>query len=194
MAILTIDFEASCLPCHGRSYPIEVGIADASGRSQSWLICPHRSWDGWDWTQEAQSLHGLTHERLEREGLPASVVAEQLVRALAGHRVIADSTIDAYWLAALAKAANIFPPAKIEYIGTLFDELGTTSSEILLAQTQVDRLAFRRHRAGEDARWLFALIQILMDLSASRARAAQAAAPSWPADSHPMLQDQLSGA
>ena len=64
---------------------VEVGIADASGRSQSWLICPHRSWDGWDWTQEAQSLHGLTHERLEREGLPASVVAEQLVRALAGH-------------------------------------------------------------------------------------------------------------
>jgi DNA polymerase III epsilon subunit-like protein len=172
MAIITIDFEASCLPRHGRSYPIEVGIADAGGRSQSWLICPHRSWDGWDWTDEAQGLHGLTHERLLREGLPAAAVAAQLGKVLAGHRVIADSTIDAYWYATLAKAANVLPSAEIEYIGALFDALGTTSSDILLAQTQVDRMGFRRHRAGEDARWLFALIQTLTNLSASRAHAA----------------------
>nr|MEC6700676.1 hypothetical protein [Sphingobium sp. SJ10-10] len=39
MNYVTIDFEVSCLPHHGRSFPIEVGIADSQG-SRAWLIRP----------------------------------------------------------------------------------------------------------------------------------------------------------
>ena len=55
---MAIDFEASCLPRHGRSFPIEVGIA-GGGIARSWIIRPHAAWAGWDWTAEAEALHGL---------------------------------------------------------------------------------------------------------------------------------------
>ena len=39
VTIIAIDFEASCLPRHGRSYPIEVGVA-GDGIERSWIIAP----------------------------------------------------------------------------------------------------------------------------------------------------------
>jgi DNA polymerase III epsilon subunit-like protein len=166
--MITIDFEASCLSRHGHSYPIEVGIADANGGSRAWLIQPHRSWDGWDWTEEAQNLHGISYDRLLREGEPVGDVANALRQALTGHRVIADSWIDAYWLETLAAAAGTFLPSKIGHISTVMDELGSTAQEIIAAQTELDRQGFRRHRAADDARWLSALIGILTKASATR--------------------------
>src|SRR3546814_5436437 len=65
LTILTIDFEASCLPRHGLSYPIEVGIA-REGKARSWLIRPHDDWAGWHWSAEAEALHGLDRDRVER--------------------------------------------------------------------------------------------------------------------------------
>ena len=35
MTLIALDFEASCLPRHGRSYPIEIGIADEHGLIRS---------------------------------------------------------------------------------------------------------------------------------------------------------------
>ena len=104
MTILTIDFEASCLPRHGRSFPIEVGVA-GGGLSRSWLIRPAACWAGWDWTQEAEALHGISRARIERDGLPAAQVLAELVATVAGRRVIADSPLDQYWLDRLAAAA-----------------------------------------------------------------------------------------
>ena len=166
--MITIDFEASCLPRHGCSYPIEVGIADANGWSRAWLIQPHRSWDGWDWTEEAQNLHGISYDRLLKEGEPVGDVASALRQALKGRRVIADSWIDAYWLETLAAAAGTFLPSKIGHISTVMDELGSTAQEIISAQTELDCQGFRRHRAGDDARWLSALIGILTKASTTR--------------------------
>ena len=54
LPILAVDFEASCLPRHGRSYPIEVGIANENGTARSWLIRPAVLWEGWTWTEEAR--------------------------------------------------------------------------------------------------------------------------------------------
>ena len=124
MAIVAIDFEASCLPRHGKSFPIEVGIADMHGRSRGWLIKPHGHWQDWDWAEEAQTLHGITHTELYQKGLCVETVARELRQALADHRVIADSHIDAYWLETLTRAAEMPTFAQIDHISRLFDEIG----------------------------------------------------------------------
>lgn len=88
MHMIAIDFEASCLPKHGRSYPIEVGISEDGLTSRSWLIRPHISWTGWTWTEEAERLRRLSQVRLWRDGLPVERVATELPKrwASAGHR------------------------------------------------------------------------------------------------------------
>jgi DNA polymerase III epsilon subunit-like protein len=198
IVMITIDFEASCLPRHGYSYPIEVGISDVNGCSRAWLIRPHRSWDGWDWTEEAQNLHGISYDRLLREGEPVADVANALRQALTGHRVIADSWIDAYWLETLAAAASTFPPSKIGHISTVFEELGSTTQEIKAAQTELQRHGFRRHRAGDDARWLSALIGILTKASTAREYAPRTIVPHlYPAseaDARPISPERRSAA
>nr|WP_311268532.1 hypothetical protein [Sphingobium sp. WCS2017Hpa-17] len=157
MHITTIDFEASCLPRHGRSFPIEVGIADGA-MSRSWLIRPHDDWAGWDWTPEAEALHGLSRERIACEGLPASVVLAELVAATQGRRVVADSLIDQYWLDTLAAAAGTPSPFAIEHVATLFDEACADEARIGAAVAFADRQGATRHSAAGDALWLSALI------------------------------------
>ncbi len=102
---MAIDFEASCLPRHGRSFPIEVGIA-GGGIARSWIIRPHAAWTGWDWTAEAEALHGLSRARIEAEGEPADLVLAQLAAAVAGCRVVADEPRIA---AAMAHADALHP-------------------------------------------------------------------------------------
>ncbi|MBZ9647765.1 MULTISPECIES: hypothetical protein [Sphingomonadaceae] len=157
MHITTIDFEASCLPRHGRSFPIEVGIADGDV-SRSWLIRPHDSWAGWDWTPEAEALHGLSRDRIEREGLPVTVVLAELVAATQGRRVVADSLIDQYWLDTLAAAAGAPTPFTIQHVVTLFDEQGADEARVGAAVAFADGQGATRHRAAGDALWLSALI------------------------------------
>ena len=157
LTILTIDFEASCLPRHGRSFPIEVGIAGA-GWVQSWLIRPHESWTGWDWTPEAEALHGLSRDRIEREGVPAETVMARISKALDGHRVVADSMIDQYWLDTLAEAAGMEPPFDIDHVSMLLDEHGADERSIAAAVAFADARHPVRHRAGCDAQWLSTLL------------------------------------
>lgn len=156
--IVTIDFEASCLPRHGRSYPIEVGIADTDRGARSWLIRPHANWAGWDWTDEAEALHGLSRERVEREGLPVGLVVAELKAALKGADVVADSPIDSYWMQTLSDAAGEPMIAPIMELSYLFDLHCLDSVTIFAAMDRVDQRALRRHRAGDDALWLAALL------------------------------------
>ncbi len=161
MSIIAIDFEASCLPRHGRSYPIEVGIA-GDGIDRSWLIRPHDSWTGWDWTPEAQALHGLSRAQIERDGLPVQQVLAELDAAVGGRRVVADSLIDQYWLDTLAAAAGFRTPFVIGHASALFDEHRADEPRISAAMAHADILSPARHRAGDDARWLAALIGCIM--------------------------------
>lgn len=166
MTTVAIDFEASCLPRHGRSFPIEVGVA-ADGRSQSWLIRPHESWAGWDWTAEAQALHGLTPEKLHREGLPVEAVLDRLIAATDGRQVVADSIIDQYWLETLARAAGESAPFLIDHVSLLLDEYGAGQSRIASAVEYADVRHPQRHRAASDAAWLSALLDhVAQDRSA----------------------------
>jgi hypothetical protein len=179
MSMIAIDFEASCLPRHGRSFPIEVGIADAWG-SRVWLIYPHTDWTGWDWTQEAEMLHGITRDQLLQNGQPVEIVASELAKAVEGRQVVADSYFDSYWFDTLNMAAKIAPSAKIEHVENILNTLESTTEEILAAQAELDRQGFLRHRARHDARWLFALTRILTDASAARAPLLSQGIFTWP--------------
>ena len=160
MDYMTINFEASCLPCHGRSFPIEVGIASAAG-TRSWLIRPHATWRDWDWTDEALAMHAITPETLERDGLcPARVFAE-LTEAVAGKRVIADSTIDSIWWNTLADAAGSDHPSPIEHVSVLLGQFNAPSELVFEAQRKADMRSPGRHRAGDDARWLWLVLSTI---------------------------------
>lgn len=154
MSLLAIDFEASCLPRHGRSYPIEVGVADGAGWSRSWLIRPDSRWDGWTWTAEAEALHGIDRGRLIREGRPARDVMIALNAAASAHRVLADHDLDRQWLATLADAAGIPAEFRIGHVGELLDEWRPAPSTLEHAVAVADALVPVRHRAAPDALWL----------------------------------------
>lgn len=154
---LAIDFEASCLPRHGRSFPIEVGIA-GNGRAESWLIRPHDDWAGWNWSEEAQELHGLSLEQIEREGRPAELVLELIAEAAGDCRMVADSMIDQYWLETLSAAAGTNPPFEIDHVSLLLDEHGADEDRISAAVASANVCYPLRHRAASDALWLSALL------------------------------------
>ncbi|MET4898604.1 hypothetical protein RN629_15825 [Sphingomonadaceae bacterium jetA1] len=159
MTIIALDFEASCLPRHGRSYPIEIGIADEHGLIRSWLIRPPDAWAGWGWTQEAERLHGISKEQLARDGLPPARVVAELEPYVRGARVIADSHFDAPWLTTLSALAAKPPPCAIGHVADLLEEMGAAYEHVEAALRQLDRQPFRRHRAAEDARFIIALVR-----------------------------------
>ncbi|MCW2411813.1 MULTISPECIES: hypothetical protein [unclassified Sphingobium] len=175
MAVIAVDFEASCLPQYGRSFPIEVGIASTEGWSRSWLIRPHADWADWQWSEEAESLHGISRAQLERDGLDARCVARQLRAAVAGHEVIADSYFDDAWsrtLFAAAGEATHLPIRCLAELRLFHDTDRTVLTRLLDA---ADRQRARRHRAEDDARWLAQLMAGLIaesDMARPAARAA----------------------
>jgi hypothetical protein len=157
MDFVAIDFEASCLPRHGRSYPIEVGIAGTAG-ARSWLIKPDPRWQDWDWTGEAFGLHGITREQLNDEGIAPERVFAELRRAVSGKRVVADSMIDSYWWDTLAAVTPYRHASPIEHASNVLGEWGVTSDMISAACDEAERLCPARHRAVADARWLWTLL------------------------------------
>lgn len=166
MDFVTIDFEASCLPRHGASFPIELGVSGPQG-TRSWLIRPHEAWHDWDWTQEAFEVHGITRAQLEQEGLAPAEVLAQALEAIGPARVIADSRIDAQWWATLSAAAPGVIAAgamRIEHVDVVFDEIGATHQQIMEAQRHADLLCPERHRAGADALWLRLLLDRLLEV------------------------------
>ncbi|MDI1295309.1 MAG: hypothetical protein PSY12_05405 [bacterium] len=167
MTILTIDFEASCLPRHGRSFPIEVGIA-GDDMARSWIIRPHADWADWDWTVEAEGLHGLTRDRIEREGQAADAVLAQLAAAVDGRPIVADSMIDQYWLDTLAAAAGVSAPFAIDHVTTILDGQGVGASRIAAAVAFANARHPTRHRAVSDALWLHAVLRHVGDAMAQR--------------------------
>lgn len=163
--MITIDFEASCLPRHGRSYPIEVGVAGAGSVARSWLIKPHPRWSGWQWSDEAQSLHGITRDQLDRDGLAADIVLAQLTETIGGETAIADSHLDVYWMETLAAAVDRPAPIRIQHVTNVIDGLGASPDDIHRAKASADGAVSIHHRAGEDARWLARFIDTLKELA-----------------------------
>lgn len=165
-ALLAIDFEASCLTKHGRSFPIEVAVADLEGWSRAWLIRPDPAWRDWTWTEEAERLHGISRETLARRGLPAAQVADELATFVGARRVLADSRLDPVWYETLCAAAGTPPAFAIGQIGTLAEELAASSDTIARAVHDATRRVPARHRAEVDALWLATLARELLETAA----------------------------
>src|SRR3712207_6313370 len=80
-----LDFEASSLGKHG--YPIEVAWVLSSGEEESHLIRPHPTWTDCD--LKAETIHGLSRDRLHTDGAPVADVARRMMSALAGYALYA---------------------------------------------------------------------------------------------------------
>lgn len=99
-----VDFEASSLRKNG--FPVEVGWVFEDGRSEAHLIRPAPGWSDWD--SAAEAIHGLSRERLERDGEPHDVVARVMVERLGGHDLYASApSWDGKWLSLLLRAAGL---------------------------------------------------------------------------------------
>jgi len=102
--IIFLDFEASGLGKRG--FPIEVGWAREDGCEEGHLIRPAPGWEEWD--EGAEAIHGLTRDRLEREGQPHDMVARRMVEVLSGHDLYASApSWDGQWLSRLLRAAGL---------------------------------------------------------------------------------------
>ncbi|MGN6210428.1 hypothetical protein [Asticcacaulis sp.] len=99
-----IDFEASSLG--KKSFPIEVAWVFEDGTSKSMLIQPIVEWR--DWSPEAEALHGISRDLLEREGVPAATVAHQMMSDLIGHDLFASApSWDGKWLSTLLRGGGL---------------------------------------------------------------------------------------
>lgn len=159
--VAIIDFEASCLPEYGASYPIEVALVPVGGQPRTWLIRPSDKWRFWDWSEEAETLHGISRDLLAHKGVPPLQVLQELARAAAGFRVYADSDLDAYWLETLAYACNRVVPFPILYLGELFQKMRTTPGAIARAEDAARLRLPQQHVACKDARRLALTVEML---------------------------------
>jgi len=102
--IVFLDFEASSLGRHG--FPIEVGWAAEDGSEMSFLIRPAPGWE--EWSNDAERIHGITLDRLRREGAPHEAVAARMMEALSGQEVYASApSWDGQWLSLLLRASGL---------------------------------------------------------------------------------------
>ncbi|PEQ12182.1 hypothetical protein B2G71_13685 [Novosphingobium sp. PC22D] len=164
-----IDFEASCLPEDGASYPIEVALALVDGTSRTWLIRPSEKWRFWTWSEEAERLHGISREMLEREGSPPEQVLREMAETAGCCTVYADADLDAYWLEVLADAAGHPAPFAVHYLGEYMLQQGWTRPQVVAALEEAKLHLPNEHVARDDASRLALTVKLLRDEAASRA-------------------------
>ncbi|SFU60766.1 hypothetical protein [Halomonas korlensis] len=157
-----LDIEASGF---GRgSYPIEVGLARPDGSICAFLVQPLEEWTHWD--PKAELLHGISRDRLVREGFPVRQVARWLNDEL-GEIGIAYSDSWGYdntWLSLLFHHAGMLPSFRLEALRKLLSEdqqaLWSTIKEAMILERGI-----HRHRAGDDARLLQLTFQRTRELT-----------------------------
>ncbi len=145
-----IDVESSGFGKGG--YPIEVGLVLPDGSPHCFLVTPERTWTAWD--DEAEAVHGISREVLDRHGRPAREVAERLNALLREKTVYSDAwSFDMSWLAKLYDAVDLEQGFQV---AALHDIMSTHQLEQWHAvKNQVARdLQLQRHRASGDARIL----------------------------------------
>ncbi|KHK89579.1 3'-5' exonuclease [Novosphingobium malaysiense] len=158
-----IDFEASCLPEYGQSFPIEVAVARTDGDSRAWLIRPVEAWKHWDWSPEAEKLHGISRAMLEQEGLPPEQVVAELSNFVHDCNVYADADLDQYWLELLCHAAGTTPPFPVRFLGEFMKKRGYSRPQVVTALEEAKRRLPKEHLAREDAKRLAMVVKLLLD-------------------------------
>jgi DNA polymerase III epsilon subunit-like protein len=158
-----IDFEASCLPEYGQSYPIEVAVARIDGSNRAWLIRPAEAWRYWDWSDEAEALHGISRQMLDDEGLPPAQVLAEMAEFVAGCPVYADADLDEFWLEVLCQAVGAKLPFPVHYLGEFLKDGGYSRPQVVTALEEAKRLLPKEHLAREDAKRLAMVVKLLVD-------------------------------
>jgi len=158
-----LDFEASGL---GRgSYPIEVGYILSDGHSNCMLIRPEPDWLEWD--EQAERLHGISREQLQRHGRSVAEVARLLNHSLAGKTLYSDAWgNDQSWLALLFECAGIPAHFRLESLRSLLSEAQAQVWHSV-RQTVIQGSRLKRHRASSDARILQQTFLLSRELAAA---------------------------
>lgn len=145
-----IDLEASGF---GRgSYPIEVGIALENRDILSFLIKPEDDWT--HWSAEAEEIHGISREQLQKEGMSIEEIALKLNELLRGQILYSDAwSFDSSWIGRLFDSAGIVQRFRIETINKLLKpehvEHWHPTKETVLKE-----LGLKAHRAAIDVQVL----------------------------------------
>ncbi len=154
-----LDMEASGFGKN--SYPIEVGFVLPDGRARCALIRPAPHWQHWD--PQAELLHHLSRDVVQRHGRPITEIAAMLNDALAGMVVYSDGWANDYsWLAALFDEAGCSPKFKLDNLRALLHEHEAARWHSIKQQVSRE-LKLERHRASTDARVLQSTFQRVKD-------------------------------
>ena len=146
-----IDLEASSLSSD--SYPIEVGVVLHTGERYCALIMPDESWQDWD--LEAEKVHQITKDVLQKYGKPVDKVVDELNALLGNQTVYSDGwVVDDSWVKKLFYTAHKSPTFTVSTLELILteDQMGIwheTKNKLLKGHEK------ERHRASFDA----ALIQ-----------------------------------
>lgn len=160
-SINIIDIEASGLDWD--SYPIEIAVM-VEKKLHTWLIQPQPKWLHWD--ENAECIHGISRDKLAKEGIQAAEVARELNTLLEESNGILYSDAapwDADWIKTLFSSASIAPYFHVLPISDLFDD-----QQLLDFQSRFKILAesgeYRHHRAGPDVQMIDRAYQEVLDL------------------------------
>lgn len=134
--MIVLDIEASGLALE--SFPIEIAWQNRNDSNiyDCFLIKPAADWTYWD--QYAQeSIHGISRELLELEGISVLEAANRLNTALNGNTVYTDAPeYDRGWLAKLFSKAGIDRRFEVR--------------DVLLLVPPAKEAAFQRHSVSGD--------------------------------------------
>ncbi|MDG1923402.1 MAG: 3'-5' exonuclease [Glaciecola sp.] len=136
-----IDIEASSLS--SRSYPIEIAWINAKDEQDTFLIQPHNTWTDWD--EDAQQIHGITREDIQKNGITIEDACLKLNEALSDQVIYSyNADYDYDWIQTLFKRSNdafIMP----EFVIT---QLPDSEGKQILAESE------KKHRALDDCKAL----------------------------------------
>lgn len=171
---IILDVEASGF---GRgSYPIEVGVALADGRTECFLIKPEADWTHWD--DDAAALHGITRTLLEQKGRTIAEVAAALNGLLTGQVVYTDAWgMDSSWVALLYERAGLRQRFRLEALATLLNDAQRAQWAEAKRRIRMD-MQLSRHRASADALVIQRALETTASLRGRRRRALEFSAAS----------------
>jgi len=145
--INTLDIEASGFGTS--SYPIEIAISLADGRTYSKLIRPVWEWKHWD--KSAESIHRITLEQLTKYGADVREVCHEINEFCGGLVLYSDAwSHDSRWLMTLFAAARMPMQFQCRAVEMLVDEESMLFWGELKAET-AKNLGLVPHRALNDA-------------------------------------------
>ncbi len=162
---LFMDVEASGLH-PDLSYPIQIALVDdALNVRHDFLIRPMAHWR--HWSDEAESIHGISRQRLEAEGIPAEEAVQRLM-ALGKRTVFLDDgeNKDRQWITKLfADCGGLQKPFEFRHFKS--GRAGGDTLGVQLEEGESDRLVSKvfkhPHSAVNDAMQLAARWRIRED-------------------------------